>query len=165
LQLLAQRQLNCTPQNELFQNVFEVSAVDAQGKKFDKVSRITATSDNIDMEVVLDIHSDISPLLLGDKFTLLLASSLMLGPAGGASNSATSGQQEKEAWRLVGKQATLADEYDYVMHGKVYKYDDAGAGRAALYVSFGGLLMCLAGDYRQLQEFSVGQSLYLLLRK
>jgi DNA-directed RNA polymerase I, II, and III subunit RPABC3 len=35
----------------------------------------------------------------------------------------------------------------------------------AVYVSFGGLLMCLAGDQRHLQELNVGDQLYLLMRK
>ncbi len=101
--------------------------VDPHGKKFDKVSRILATSDNIDMELTLDVNSEVYPMGAAEKFTLLLAASLLLPGAG-------AGSAEKEAWRLVGApgkgNATLADEYDYVMHGKVYKYDDAGSGKA-----------------------------------
>ena len=35
----------------------------------------------------------------------------------------------------------------------------------AVYVSYGGLLMCLAGDARHVQDFNVGDNAYLLMRK
>jgi DNA-directed RNA polymerases I, II, and III subunit RPABC3 len=57
------------------------------------------------------------------------------------------------------------DEYDYAMHGKIYKYDDNGNTKVSVYASFGGLLMCLAGDYRQLQTLKIGTYIYLLMRK
>lgn len=57
------------------------------------------------------------------------------------------------------------DRYDYVMYGKVYKYKDAGGGRVEVFVSYGGLLMLLAGDPRKLSHLEVDSSLYLLMRK
>jgi DNA-directed RNA polymerase I, II, and III subunit RPABC3 len=36
---------------------------------------------------------------------------------------------------------------------------------SSIYASFGGLLMCLSGEFRLLQEFNVGQAVYLLMRK
>jgi hypothetical protein len=44
------------------------------------------------------------------------------------------------------KQATLADKYEYVMYGKLYKYQEdttSGQLRVEVYISFGGLLMLL----------------------
>jgi DNA-directed RNA polymerase I, II, and III subunit RPABC3 len=70
---------------------------------------------------------------------------------------------QKQEWKPM--QKSLADDYDYVMYGKVYKYDDSNSAKVSVYCSFGGLLMCLAGDYRALQNIQVGQYLYLLLRK
>jgi hypothetical protein len=36
---------------------------------------------------------------------------------------------------------------------------------SSVYVSYGGLLMCLEGDYRHLQNLTVGENIYLLMRK
>lgn len=35
----------------------------------------------------------------------------------------------------------------------------------AVYISFGGLLMCLDGDCRHLEPLTVGEHVYLLMRK
>jgi DNA-directed RNA polymerase I, II, and III subunit RPABC3 len=51
------------------------------------------------------------------------------------------------------------------MHGKIYKYQDSGNDKVSVYASYGGLLMCLAGDQRQLQTLKTGTYIYLLLRK
>ncbi|KAI8926414.1 RNA polymerase [Entophlyctis helioformis] len=144
--------------NQLFQDIFEITDVDPHGKKFDRVSRIIATSENVDMEVTLDVNTEIYPLRAAEKFTLALATSLAL-------DGAPVDASKKEPWRDYSNQKTLADDYEYVMYGKVYKYDDTGGSKVSVYTSFGGLLMCLVGDYRQLQALTVGQYLYLLMRK
>ena len=61
----------------------------------------------------MDINTEIYPLETGDKFTLLLAQSL---------DGAVVDTTKKETWKPMKK--TLADDYEYVMYGKVYKYDD-----------------------------------------
>ncbi|KAI8848490.1 RNA polymerase [Chytridium lagenaria] len=145
-------------QAEIFTDIFEVNDVDKAGKKFDRVSRLNATSEASDMNLILDINSEIYPLRVADKFTLLLATSLM--PDG-------SGMDEgREPWRDFGSKKTLADEYDYVMFGKVFKFDEnTGKDEAAFYASFGGLLLCMSGDPSQIQKVQLGQELYLLMRK
>ncbi|KAJ1537480.1 hypothetical protein HK405_014607, partial [Cladochytrium tenue] len=62
--------------NEVFTDIFEVNDLDQDGKKFDRVSRIKATSESADMELILDINSEIYPMRVQDKFTLTLALSL-----------------------------------------------------------------------------------------
>jgi DNA-directed RNA polymerase I, II, and III subunit RPABC3 len=119
------------------------------------VSRLIAMSDTVDSELTLDINTEIYPLEVSDTFTLLLVESL--------DGSSVDVRQKAEWVKPV--QKSLADDYDYVMYGKVYKYDDANSSKMSVYCSFGGLLMCLAGDYRALQNIQVGQYLYLLLRK
>ncbi|KAH9276070.1 hypothetical protein BASA83_001343 [Batrachochytrium salamandrivorans] len=152
---------------QLFQDIFEIADIDPHGKKFDRVSRIIATSENIDMGVTIDINTEIYPLKTAEKFTLALATTLALD---GVSVDTT----KKQPWRdpafatpVSGTTSakSLADDYDYVMYGKVYKYEDEGGAKVSVYASFGGLLMCLAGDFRQLQNLSVGQYIYLLMRK
>jgi DNA-directed RNA polymerase I, II, and III subunit RPABC3 len=75
------------------------------------------------VEVILDINSEIYPMRVADKFTLALASSLSLD------NVAQPDASKRESWRDTVGQRTLADDYEYVMFGKVYKYDETG-GRA-----------------------------------
>ncbi|KAI8898138.1 RNA polymerase [Globomyces pollinis-pini] len=140
--------------NILFEAHYEISDIDPHGKKFDRVSRIIATSENVISELTLDVNTEIYPLKTGNKFYLVLAQSL---------DGQVTDNTKKDAWKPLGK--SLADDYDYVMYGKVYKYDDANNSKVSVYCSFGGLLMCLAGDYRALQSIVVGQYLYLMMRK
>lgn len=87
--------------------------------------------------------------------------------------------------RGASSQPTLLDNYEYAMHGKVFQYDHKdntdvfvamgparrqGAADVAwpprsIYVSFGGLLMCLQGDQSNFVGISVDQDLYCLIKK
>ena len=51
--------------NILFQAFFEINDIDPHGKKFDRVSRIIATSENVISELTLDINTEIFPLETG----------------------------------------------------------------------------------------------------
>lgn len=82
------------------------------------VSRINARSENYEMELTLDINNELYPLEIGEKFSLVLATSLSLTATVG---NDTSGAQE--SWRERSER-TLADDYEYVMYGKVYRYDE-----------------------------------------
>ncbi|KAJ1964772.1 DNA-directed RNA polymerases I, II, and III subunit RPABC3 [Dipsacomyces acuminosporus] len=148
--------------NILFNDTFDVKDVDKEGKKFDRVSRIDARSQTHDMSLILDINSELYPLDAGDKFKLTLASSLSLTDA---KEAASFGKGEAN-WRsyVNGDERSLADDFDYVMFGRVYRYDDASGAKVSAFASFGGLLMCLEGDIRHLQNLVVGDTLYLLLK-
>ncbi|KAJ3356982.1 hypothetical protein HDU83_009152 [Entophlyctis luteolus] len=144
----------------LFTDIFEVTDVNKGGKKFDRVSRINATSEAADTEMILDINTEIYPMKVSDKFTLALASSISLD--GGAAAAAAVGGK-KETWRDNTNQRSLADDYEYVMFGKVYKYDETGGKtKASVYVSFGGLLLLISGEAL---DVNIGQEIYLLIRK
>ncbi|OMJ14998.1 DNA-directed RNA polymerases I, II, and III subunit rpabc3 [Smittium culicis] len=146
--------------NLLFSDFFTVKDIDKDGKKFDRVSRIGARSENYDMELTLDINSELYPLDHGDRFTLVLASSLSLGSAQNPDKSETN-------WRTVvsGSDRSLADDYEYVMYGRIYRFDDSAGSKVSAFVSFGGLLMCLEGESHHLQNLSISESIYLLLRR
>lgn len=96
------------------------------------VSRIIATSSNHDMHLTLDvsfppralsslpltrthpqINVDLLPLTQGESFSLALSSSLL--PEGAKATDAG-------GWR-AGIDGGLADDWEYVMYGKVYKFD------------------------------------------
>ena len=93
---------------------------------------------------------------IGTKFTLVLAPTLSLD-----------GTPEDPAYDQSGKES-LADSYEYVMYGKVFKKQDENEGgirRSAVTISFGGLLMQLKADPKNLQDVDIDNRLYVLIRK
>lgn len=126
-------------------------------KKFDKVSRIDAKSENYDTEIVLDINTEIYPLAEGTKFEILLADRLQ--------------QDIADSSELSGYDPNLvpddrAKSFEYIMYGKIFKYAEEKS-RAVVYASFGGLLMSLRGESRILTShaFRVDSEVYLFMRK
>lgn len=97
----------------------------------------------------------------------MLASSLSIDDSStNLDPSSSTGEEAAPSWRLDStKSMGLADDYEYVMYGKVYKFDGQAAERVTAYASFGGLLMALKGDYRHLSAVTVGENIYLLARK
>jgi DNA-directed RNA polymerase I, II, and III subunit RPABC3 len=64
------------------------------------------------------------------------------------------------------------DEYDYVVHGRVFKYNQPKEGadgkrdnKIEILASFGGLIMSLKGDPRNIKLINNDQKIYLLMRK
>jgi DNA-directed RNA polymerase I, II, and III subunit RPABC3 len=140
----------------IFEDFFTVTKIDPDGKKFDKVSRIEARSEQFDMHMVLDVNIDVYPVSVGEKFTIAFAPTLNLDGTPDTGYFIQSGRK------------TLADKYEYVMYGKLYKIseDNSGANvKVEIYVSFGGLLMLLKGDPGNIANFELDQRLFLLMRK
>lgn len=81
------------------------------------VSRIIARGVTYEMELVIDIQTELYPLKTKDKFTLALASTLDM-----------SGKPDDGRFNQSGE-ATLLDKFDYGMHGKVFRYDLIGDHR------------------------------------
>ncbi|KAF8349922.1 hypothetical protein F5887DRAFT_406072 [Amanita rubescens] len=151
--------------NIVFDDIFTINAIDKEGKKFDRVSRLYAHSKNYDMDLTLDYNVELFPLQQDDSFALALASSLARG--GGAAGAAEDGDdKERDVWRPDGKgHRGLEDDYDYVMYGKVYKFDGGTTEIVTAYASFGGLLMSLTGSFRHMTSIVLGDPVYLLMRK
>ena len=97
----------------LFEDTFEVTAVNPDGKKFDKVTRLVCRGENYDMALVLDYNSQIYRLPLSCKFLLVLARTLSLD-----------GSLDANEYNQDGL-PSLMDNYEYVMHGKVFKVTQA----------------------------------------
>ena len=132
----------------LFDDVFLVKDVDHDGKKFDKgigayfeilqllifwqVSRIECRSEHYDMDLILDVATDIYPMKAEDRFHCVLSSTLSTSTATPSSLS-TNGPSSNV---LSGGGTSLADRFDYVMHGKIYKAEEAQ--RTGLISSSGG---------------------------
>ncbi|GLC37441.1 hypothetical protein PLESTB_001585400 [Pleodorina starrii] len=141
----------------LFEDVFDVVDKDPDGKKFDSVSRFVCHSDLYEMDLHIDLNTELFPLQRNDKFSLVLAWTLNL--------DATPGSEKYDAeFPAISGRRTLMDNYDYVMYGKVFKYKDNNM-KVEVYISFGGLLMKLAGDPAKLEPIEVDSNVYLLLKK
>ncbi|KOC59741.1 DNA-directed RNA polymerases I, II, and III subunit RPABC3 [Habropoda laboriosa] len=97
----------------LFEDIFNVKDIDPEGKKFDRVSRLHCESESFKMDLILDINSWLYPMELGDKFRLVLATTLREDgyPDGGEWNAT-----EQEG-------GSRADSFEYVMSGKVYRIE------------------------------------------
>ncbi len=78
-----------------------------------------AQSEGYGMPLTLDINCELFPLKASQKFSLMLAKSLD-AEVDSASGPASSGAV---AFKPVGSAPSLADMYDYVMFGKVYKLE------------------------------------------
>jgi DNA-directed RNA polymerase I, II, and III subunit RPABC3 len=141
----------------LFEDIFEITALNPDGMKWDKVNRLQATGTTFECDLLLDINSEIYQLEETDKFTLVLASTLHLdgSPADHFSYAPVSSNAEP----------SLADNYEYVMHGRVFDMVYKKDGTVMIKISFGGLLMRLVGDQRHLTSVLPDQRLYLLLKK
>ncbi|KAF5336851.1 hypothetical protein D9611_003324 [Ephemerocybe angulata] len=154
-----------TSSSLLFDDIFTISAIDKEGKKFDRVSRLYAHSKNYDMDLTLDYNIELFPLESGQSFALALSSTLQRGGASKV-DGGDGEDKEQDVWRPDGKgRRGLEDDYDYVMYGKVYKFDGATSEIVTVYASFGGLLMSLTGSFRHLTSIVLGDPIYLLVRK
>jgi len=63
---------------------------------------------------------------------------------------------------------SLADEYEYVMYGKVYKKGPSkknSGNDVVLYASFGGLLMSLEAEKADLEGAHLDDRVYLLVKR
>ncbi|SNX82007.1 related to RPB8 - DNA-directed RNA polymerase I, II, III 16 KD subunit [Melanopsichium pennsylvanicum] len=153
----------------LFDTQFVVNQIDPDGKKFDRVSRIIASSPSLEMTLSIDIATDVWPISEGQQLTFQLASTLKKDTktegADGDTQDAAAQAAERDAWRLDQPgNGGIADDFDYVMYGKIYRYDEKVADQVTVYGSFGGLMMALTGNFRHMSNITIGSNVYLLMR-
>ncbi|THU91772.1 RNA polymerase [Dendrothele bispora CBS 962.96] len=159
--------MSSTTSNIVFDDMFAISDIDKEGKKFDRVSRLYAHSKNYDMDLTLDYNIELFSLQQNQSFALALATSLARGAPPTTTDGAEEEDKERDVWRPDGKgRRGLEEDYDYVMYGKVYKFDGGGTTEVVTaYASFGGLLMSLTGSFRHMTGIVLGDPIYILLRK
>ncbi|KAF2258485.1 RNA polymerase Rpb8 [Lojkania enalia] len=139
--------------SQLFDEIFSISNVNSD--KYDRVSRLFGNSTDNTVTMQLDINHELFPVSVGDNVSVLLASTLNLD---GTKN-------EDKGWRETAKgEATLADMYEYVCFGKVYKFEDSDGQTIKMYASFGGLLLYIEGPFKKLTSLRI-DSVYLLCKK
>lgn len=152
--------MDSSAQVTLFEDIFEVTALNPDGKKvFDRVNRLQAVGTTFECDLLLDINSEIYSLKEHEKMTLVLASTLHLDGSPADHLSYTPLQTGTTA------EPTLADNYDYVMHGRVFDLSHTKEGTVVIAASYGGLLMRLTGDPRHLSNILPDMRLYLLIKK
>jgi len=142
----------------LYEEIFDIKDVDPEGKQFERVQRIHAECESSKMELILDVNSLLYVPHTGEKFRLMITSTLN-------DDGEPDGGVYDPLWE---ERAERTKAFDYIMHGLVYRIegDEAEiATRLGVYVSFGGLLMRLQGEANSLSEIKIDQSVYLLLRK
>lgn len=135
--------------NILFDETFKLVGIDVEGKTYDKVSRINAKGEDGTTDMVLDINSDVYPVLVNKKYRMVLSPTLDLGGS----------DTHPEA-----KKISLADKFEYIMHGLLYKVAEESP-KVVVYISFGGLQLKLRSEALNMSKFKLDQRLFLLLRK
>jgi DNA-directed RNA polymerase I, II, and III subunit RPABC3 len=88
-----------------------------------KVSRIEAHSENYEMDLLLDINSEIYSIKQEEKFELALATSIQ-----------KDGTPDPSGFDQRGG-ATMLDDWEYVMHGKVFKIESDKSANLKVYVT------------------------------
>lgn len=98
--------------SQLLDETFAITSINSQ--KYDRVSRISGTSTDSLMTMTLDINTELIQISVGENIQLMLASTLNLD-----------GSKDEKGWREAAEgQASLADMWDYVCHGKVYRFEE-----------------------------------------
>lgn len=100
----------------LFDDIFQVNSVDTA--RYDRVTRITArSSTDPSVGLTLDVNCELFPLSVGNTVSLAIAQTLSLD---GEVKPPTTGWREAKPG-----ERSLADDYDYVMYGTVYKFEES----------------------------------------
>lgn len=101
----------------IVEDVFEITGIDPEGKKFERVSRIKAKSQNFEMDLELDIHSELLRIRQNDRLSFVLTKALKSGKS---LSEDTDSKSEMEI--DTGK-------FDYIMNGKLFKFLDCSSNQ------------------------------------
>ena len=93
-----------------------------------------ANSHNLNMHLTLDIANELYPLTQNDVITLAIAKSLI--PDEEDPDQQLKDEDDEDAPRKVQRELWrrgdqgLAADFEYVMYGKIYKFDDSMQGES-----------------------------------
>jgi DNA-directed RNA polymerases I, II, and III subunit RPABC3 len=102
-------------ENVLFEHNFLVQNVNKGN--YERVARIEAYSntDSKEVKLLLDVNIELWEVNEGDQIILSLALSLNLDGS----------KDDGKGWRDIGRgDTTMADEYDYVCYGRIYRFEE-----------------------------------------
>ena len=137
----------------IFEDTFDVRVLNENGKKFERVNRLHCRGTTYDVDLVVDVNCELFEVKANDRVVVALAKTLSLtgAPDDGNFNPSTG--------------STLADPYEYVMHGRVFKIAHIDNQQVEVQASFGGLLFRLRGEQAQLEQMVMDMQFYILMRK
>lgn len=99
--------------SQLFLDTFTLISHDSG--QYDRVARIKGTSTDGQTTFLLDINTDLYRLSEGEQIELSLVTTLNLDG---------NKDDEKGTWRDKTGESTLADLWQYVCYGKVYRFEE-----------------------------------------
>ena len=106
--------------SQLYDEQFSITSI--AGDKYERVARISCTSLTHDTAMTLDINKELFECEVGQELQVVLASTLSLDGT----------RDDSKGWKEMtrGGEHTLADMYDYVCRGKIYRFEAANEGDA-----------------------------------
>jgi len=137
----------------LFEDIFDIRAKNENGKAFERLDRLHCKGTTFDVDLLVDVNCELFDVDAGERINVVLARTLSLDgtPDDGAYNPHMG--------------PSLADSYDYVMHGRVYSIRHVEGQRIEIQASFGGLLFRTIGEQAQFESVFVDMTFFLLVRK
>ncbi|CDU20665.1 hypothetical protein YYC_01460 [Plasmodium yoelii 17X] len=133
--------------NILFEDRFVISNVD--NSKFEKVSRIKAKSTGYDAELILDVHSELFKVEEKKAIYLALQDNFM-------------GKNDEKTWEQTDNKSL--NNIEYIMSGRIFKFEELSSERRTVYASYGGLMMALTADKQFIGDLEIDMKIYLLAK-
>lgn len=101
---------------QLYDETFTITSITSG--KYERVSRIHGSSLSNDTTLTLDINHELYPCSVSDNVHVVLANTLNLDGT----------KDDARGWRDWSRsgESSLADMFDYVCRGKVYKFEPSG---------------------------------------
>ena len=101
---------------QLYDEAFTITSITSG--KYERVSRIQANSVTNDTVLTLDVNHELYPCTVHETIQVVLANTLNLDGT----------KDDARGWRDWARsgESSLADMYDYVCRGKVYKFEPSG---------------------------------------
>jgi DNA-directed RNA polymerase I, II, and III subunit RPABC3 len=137
----------------LFEDIFDVRALNENGKAFERVNRLHCRGTTFDVDLLVDVNCELFDITAGERINVVLARTLSLDgtPDDGTYNPHMG--------------PSLADSYEYVMHGRVFNVKHIEGQRIEIQASFGGLLFRATGEQAQFESMHIDMTFFLLLRR
>jgi len=133
------------------------SSTKIKNKMFLKVSRIFGVFNSNNIELFLDVNTELYPICSEDKLDIMISKIPV-------SSKDDNINQNCDWISYFGKD--LLDLYEYVIYGTIF-HSGKNNNSCFVYASFGGLLMKLFGYMKAniIEEFSIDSKILLLIRK
>lgn len=101
----------------LYEEAFTITTI--VDDKYERVARVLGASQDSLTSLTLDINNELFPLAAGENVSMCLATTLNLD-----------GTKDERGWRDKKGEQSLADMWDYVCHGKVYRFEEGEEGKS-----------------------------------